>query len=87
MLGSKLRDMCKVLLGTFLFSTVEAIFLPDKDEEFSLLAELADANILLGVDVGLELLGVEIWVALDETDFFFIFSALLFLFTGVTCPN
>jgi len=90
-LGAKLRDMCKDLFGTFLFSEVELIFLPDMDGEIPLLVEEADANVLVGVDVGFELLGVENWDALglevDSIDFFFAFVALLSLFTGVTCPK
>jgi len=90
-LGAKLWDMCKDLFGTFLFSDVEVIFLQDIDGEFPLLVEEADANVLVGVVVGFELLGVENWDALgldvDSIDFFFFFVALLSLFTGVTCPN
>lgn len=90
-LGPKLRDMCKVSLGTFLFSAVEAVSLPDIDGEISLLVEDADANVLVGVDVGFGFLGVEIRDALGLdvgcTDFFFPFNVLLSLLTGVTCPN
>ena len=69
---------------------MEVIFLPDKEDgEFPLLVEEADAGVLVGVDVGLELLGVEIGDALDVdgTNFCFNFAALLSLLTGVTCPN
>lgn len=106
MLGLKLRDMCKDLLGTFLLSPVEVTFFPDKDGVFPLLVEEANVDVLVGVDVGLELgveiwdvlvgvdvglelVGVRIWDALDvgSKNFFFVFAALLSLFTGVTCPK
>lgn len=91
MLGVKLRDMSKDLVGNFLFSAVEITFLPDIDGEFPLLVEEGEVNVWVGVDVGFALLGVEIWDALvldvGSTDFFFAFAALLSLLTGVTCPN
>jgi len=90
-LGPKLRDMCKVLLGIFLFSAVEPVSLLDIDGEISLLVEDADDNILVVVDVGFGFLGVEIRDALGLDvgcmDFFFPFIALLSLLTGATCPN
>jgi len=91
-LGPKLRDMCKDLLGIFLFSAVEAVSLPDIDGEISLLVEEdADGKVLVGVDVGFGFLGVEIRDALGLDvgcmDFFFPFIPLLSLLTGATCPN
>ena len=81
--------MCRDLLATFLLSLLEVICLLDEDGEFPFLVEEAEANILIGVDVGFELLGVEIWDALDvgSIDFFFILAALLSLFTEVTYPK
>jgi hypothetical protein len=52
--------MCKDLLATFLFSTLEVTCFLGKDGEFPFLVEEADANVLVEVDVGFELLGVEI---------------------------
>lgn len=82
-------DMCKDLLATFLLSTLEVICLLDKYGEFPFLVEGADADILVGVDVGFELLGMEIWEALDvgSIGFFFVLAALLSLSIEVTYPK
>lgn len=94
LLGPKLRDMCKDLLATLFFSPVEVFCLPDNDGEFPLLVEEADAGVLLVVvDVGLELLGVEIWLVLDvganvgAAGLLFVFAVVLPLLTELTCPN
>lgn len=60
LLGPKLIDMCKDRLATFLFSTLEVICLLGKDGKFPFLVEEADVDVLVGFDVGFELLGVEI---------------------------
>jgi len=81
--------MCKGLLANFLLSPLDVICLLDKDGELPFLVEEAGVTVLVGVDAGFELLGVEIWDVLeaDSIGFFFVLAALLPLFTDVTCPN
>lgn len=83
--------MCKGLLANFLFSTLEVICLLDKDGELPFLVEEAGVTALVGVvEVGFELLGVEIFdVALKvgRIDFFFVLVSLLPLLTDLTYPN
>lgn len=79
------------MLATLLLSPLEETCLLDnKDGEFPFLVEGADAIVLVGVvDVGFELLGVEIGDALDlgSIGFFFVLAALLSLFAEVTYPK
>ena len=60
LLGPKLIDKCKDLVATFLSSTLEVTCFLGKDCGFPFLVEVADANVLVGADIGFELLGVEI---------------------------
>ena len=89
----RLRDICRDLGAIFLVSTEDGFRLFNRDELLPLFIEdrstLDRAAGVVGPDVVLENLGVEIWgaLAVDDAGFFLTLALFRSLTTGVVCTN